>query len=209
MENDRVVLLFVKWPEAGFVKSRLGEGIGAEKARDVYSGFVMDELGVLGKVEASVVVYFDPLDRAGDFRQWLGDGYEYSGQVGSDLGERMKNAFVGAFSGGCAKAVLVGSDIPELSAKIISQAFAELEKNDAVVGPTTDGGYYLIGFCSDSFRGEVFDGIEWSTGSVFADTIERFDAFGNDYVVGVLDELQDIDTLEDYHAFMERNVEDF
>ena len=206
---DNCVLFFVKWPAAGFVKSRLGEGIGAEKAKEVYSGFVMDELRVLDKVEASVVVCFDPLERAADFCRWLGDKYEYSGQVGGGLGERMKNAFAGAFSGGCRKAVLVGSDIPELSASIISRAFEELDGGDAVVGPAGDGGYYLIGFCRDSFKGEVFEGIEWSRASVFAETMEKFGAFGGDYVVGVLDELSDVDTGEDYHAFMKRNVEDF
>jgi rSAM/selenodomain-associated transferase 1 len=168
---------------------------------------VLDELGVLDEVEASVVVCFDPLERAADFCRWLGERYEYSGQVGSGLGERMKNAFVGVFSGGCRKAVLVGSDIPELSASIISRAFEELEESDAVVGPAVDGGYYLIGFCRDSFRGEVFEDVEWSRSSVFAETMEKFGTFGDEYVVGVLDELADVDTAEDYHAFIERNLE--
>lgn len=202
---DNCVLFFVKWPEAGSVKSRLGKGIGMKAAANVYSGFVTDVLEKLDKIEASVVVCFDPLEKTEDFRQWLGEKNEYSVQVGSDLGERMKNSFVEAFSNGYNKAILVGSDIPELPASIISRAFEVLKESDATIGPTIDGGYYLIGFRKDSFRGDVFDDIEWSTSSVFVETMKKF---GSDYLVSILDKLQDVDTAEDYQEYLERNAED-
>ena len=89
----------------------------------------------------------------------LGDEFSYIPQTGDDLGERMKLAFLRCFSEGARSVVLIGSDIPDLPARIVDEAFRALDENDAVIGPAADGGYYLIGFKRDTFNGNVFPGI--------------------------------------------------
>jgi glycosyltransferase A (GT-A) superfamily protein (DUF2064 family) len=107
----------------------------------------------------------------------------------------MKNAFIGAFNAGYDKVLLIGCDIPGISAGLLIKAFRKLDKHDALIGPAKDGGYYMIGFKKKEFLPEVFKGIKWSTPSVFANTMKVFKT--NGYRVGFSPELSDIDTAED------------
>jgi hypothetical protein len=134
---------------------------------------------------------------------WLGRDHSCMPQHGEDLGERMEHAFRQAFSEGFGKAVLVGSDIPDLKAPVMQQAFNCLRSTDAVLGPAADGGYYLIGFRRDSFLPAAFKGITWSTDSVFEKTRETLESTG--LTVSLLPELSDMDSALDLESFFLRN----
>lgn len=116
-------------------------------------------------------------------------------QRGENLGERMENCFTEAFTMNFKRVVLVGSDIPSLPLDFIEEAFVSLKENDVVIGPSLDGGYYLIGFKDKTFSSQVFKGIPWSTEKVFEQTMKILEREG--LTVHSLKPLRDIDTIED------------
>ena len=207
---ERCIILFVKSPGQAPVKSRLATALGEETARRLYRHFVLDMLTTLsdlrarGRCDLAVGVY--PAGSTEVVRAWLGDGYIYLPQQGNDLGERMKNAFQEVFAAGYKQALIIGSDAPDLTTEILEEGFTRLEKEGAVIGPARDGGYYLIGFQDDAFLPQVFDGIPWSTGEVYARTMEIFREKKRD--VAILTPWQDIDTLEDLRDLYERHQGD-
>jgi rSAM/selenodomain-associated transferase 1 len=185
----------VKLPERGKVKSRLAASVGEDIAADLYRCFVKDIIEMLRGSEHPFTIYFHPPDSKKSIVQWLGDTCKLLPQTGDDLGQRMKNAFCEVFSQGIGSAILIGSDSPDLSIAIIDKALSSLSGHDAVVGPSYDGGYYLIGFRADTFLPDVFDGIPWSTPDVFLKTMEIFARKG--FLVDILPQWRDIDTLDD------------
>ncbi len=201
--DDKCVMLFVKFPASGQVKSRLGAELGEETAAELYDKFVRDELEMLEQVEADVMVCFDPVSEEGRYVEWLGADLEFAAQQGDDLGERMERAFLTAFAEGYEQAVLIGSDIPDIPVEAIRDAFGDLKDNDAVIGPSGDGGYYLIGFSEESFCADIFSGIAWSTERVLDDTMATLQASGKS--VSVLGMLRDVDTLEDLRGLLRRS----
>ena len=143
--SENCVLFFVKHP-AGRVKTRLAEHVGQDVATDLYKSFVADILTTLHALSVNFKIVFYPPDVEKKFQQWLGEEYSYSPQVGKELGQRMKKAFLQAFSDGFDKVVLIGSDIPDLPADYLELGFKTLETNDVVLGPSSDGEYlYLSG----------------------------------------------------------------
>lgn len=176
--RSECVLLYAKYPQRGRVKTRLSRAIGPEHAVALYRCFVRDLLAMLRAGPRRVCVCYAPRAAEADFREWLGAEYAYLPQRGSDLGARMKASFQQMFQSGCRAAVLVGSDLPDLPAAHIDTAFQQLEAHDAALGPTDDGGYYAIGFRADTFTPEAFDGIAWSTESVYAQTIRQLTTAG-------------------------------
>jgi hypothetical protein len=201
IDDTTCLLLFVKYPEKGKVKSRLSKEFGEDTVVLLYEAFALDVLETVNKGKCWFTVCFHPPSAQEKIASWLGKSYQYMPQNGSDLGEKMKNAFAGAFSEGFEKVILIGSDIPDLSKEIIDEAFAC--NGDAVIGPAADGGYYLIGFNRDTFLPRIFEGMQWSTASVFERTMEIFRK--HSYKVHILPQWRDIDTSEDLRAFHERN----
>ena len=202
MSDKKCMLLFIKFPEKGTVKSRLAKDMHEDSALSLYRNFVLDLLKTLKTGRYQLKLCFYPPDALDKVSAWLGKGYSYMPQKGKDLGERMKNAFGETFSEGFAKVLLIGSDIPDLTRTIINEAY-EFDNYDAVIGPSLDGGYYLIGFKHDTFSPEIFEGMHWGTERVFMDTMEVFRK--KRYRVHILPEKRDIDTLEDLRAFFEHN----
>jgi rSAM/selenodomain-associated transferase 1 len=202
-QSDNCVLLFVKSPARGQVKTRLAAHIGSEAALRLYESFVLDMLTLLNTLNLPVRICFDPADTEKQFKRWLGGQYSYVAQTGRDLGERMKNAFVHSINEGFEKVALIGSDIPDLPGEFLREAFDALESNDAVIGPSRDGGYYLIGFSRISFLPVVFDGITWSTSTVFQQTNEIFKR--HEMNVHLLTEWYDVDTRSDLQKLIARN----
>lgn len=200
--NEKPVILFVKYPQAGAVKTRLGEQIGADEAAGLYKCFAADLIGTVSS-NSSLTICYDPSVSEKEFIDWLGVQHSYIPQSGSDLGARMKNAFEQVFDTGLKEAVLIGSDAPDLPIDLIDRAFSAFETYDAVIGPSSDGGYYLIGFSRQRFLPEIFDGISWSTETVFQDTMKIFDQ--NDNKVRTLPLWYDIDTVKDLKALILRN----
>lgn len=200
---ENCVLFFVKDPASGKVKSRLAEYIGQNAATDLYKSFVADILATLHAISVNFKIVFYPPDAENKIQQWLGEEYSYSPQVGKDLGQRMKNAFLQAFSDGFDKFVLIGSDIPDLPADYLELGFKALETNDIVLGPSSDGGYYLIGFAKEAFLPDVFEGITWSSADVFEQTLDILKK--HKQRVYLLPQWHDVDTLTDLKSLVRRN----
>ena len=172
----RVLLLFVKYPAPGRVKTRLAAAIGAEEAARAYRKMVAHVCAQLADfAEAELAVFYDPPEDEGRIQAWLAPhllrAFSLLAQAPGDLGARLEGAFGTIFDEGADQAVVIGSDCVELTADVFRQAFAALEKADAVVGPTDDGGYYLLGMKQP--QPALFRGIEWSTERTLAQTLAR------------------------------------
>ena len=193
--NDRCLLFFVKYPEKGKVKSRLASVIGDKPAANLYRDFITQMLSTLKRGDFPFYICFYPKNALKGLREWLGGQYQYIPQKGKDLGERMRNGFIGAFEIGFRRVVLIGSDIPDLPLEFVEEAFTSLKKKDAVIGPALDGGYYLIGFKDKTFSPQVFEGMAWGTETVFGETMNILKKLMQN--VHTLPYRRDIDTIED------------
>ncbi len=163
--NDRLIIM-TKYPEPGKTKTRLIPALGAIGAAQVQRQ--------LGDHTIAQVREFNPEIRyAGGskalMQQWLGD-FNFVPQGAGDLGDRMSQAFAEGFQSGCDRMVMIGTDCPAIDSTLIQQAFTELLNYDLVLGPASDGGYYLIGLRSHYHQ--LFKGIRWSTESVLAETLK-------------------------------------
>ena len=197
------LIVFVKSPEAEGVKSRLAAAVGEKKTRRLYRHFVEDLLDSLDKGSYCLKLFFYPPDQQQVLSRWLGYDRSYEPQTGDDLGQRMKNAFEKCFAEGFDKAILIGSDSPDLPREIIDEGFVALTSCDAVIGPSCDGGYYLIGFHAATFLPDPFSGVPWSTDGVLKSTRAILDKKG--LKVSVLPPWRDIDTYEDLKALVKRH----
>ena len=172
------VVVFVKDPQPGTVKTRLTPFLSPEEAADLYQAFIRDTLHTVCCVpDALTSAAFTP-DDARVSLQSLGDNQEidWFSQTGDTLGARLWHAFQRAFQHGASRVVTIGSDSPALPASIITQAFEALTRGDVVLGPATDGGYYLIGLAhrgAETDRYQVlFEDIAWSTEMVYTQTVD-------------------------------------
>lgn len=192
----RAVLVFVRAPETGRVKTRLAATIGDDAALRVYrrlAEHTMAEVRALAADGVAIRVHYAPADAGDAVAGWLGAGPAYLPQLDADLGMRMEDAFARAFADGAERVVIVGSDLPEVSPSLLRRAFALLDAHPAVIGPARDGGYYLLGL-----RGMVegiFSGIAWSTPAVRESTLDRLRAA--DVEPAMLEVLSDVDTVDD------------
>ncbi|GBC61841.1 hypothetical protein DENIS_2803 [Desulfonema ishimotonii] len=201
--SRQCVLVFLKWPEKGRVKTRLARDTGPAIALDLYRNFVADTLQMLENGGHQTIICFHPPHAEERTAGWLGRAYPLWPQTGADLGEKMAAAFSTAFARGAERVLLMGTDIPDLPEAVITEAFASLEQHPVTIGPAWDGGYYLIGFHSDGFTPAVFRDIPWSTGSVFQKTLAILKRRG--LSPHLLPRWRDIDTGEDLAAFMAAN----
>jgi rSAM/selenodomain-associated transferase 1 len=190
--------MFVRFPGQGQVKSRLAKDLGEEAATNLYRCFVEDLLERFSKESYRLRIAFYPAEKEREMREMLGDEFSYIPQTGEDLGERMKLSFLRCFSEGARSVVLIGSDIPDLPVRIVDEAFRALGKYEAVIGPSVDGGYYLLGFRHDTLNGDVFVGHPWGAETVFHETMNILHMAGA--LVHVLPVWWDIDKREDIAA---------
>ena len=202
--TDSCILLFVKYPAAGRVKSRLARSLGPEVAARLYKRFVGDVVEMLDGTGRVVRVYCDPYESVANYARWIGGGHEFIHQTGGDIGERMRNAFEETFAAGYKRAVLIGSDIPDMPADFLNDAFARLNNGSgAILGPSSDGGYYLIGFSAESFYAEAFSDISWSTENVISQTRAKLEKNGTN--TALLPTWLDVDTVDDLNELVKRN----
>lgn len=190
----------MKAPVLGRVKTRLAKSIGDENATTLYRVMCEQLLSLKSPANTDVIVAYD--DEA---RTTLPEYLKTSSliyQSGKGLGERMKNAVETVFKQGYKRAILVGSDIPDVNERILEEAYEQLLKNDAILSPTWDGGYYLIGFHAHTFCQEVFEGITYSQNDVYANTLLKMPHLR----VAKGATLRDIDTLDDLRAFTCKDV---
>lgn len=196
MSVRRHLVVYAKRPLPGYAKSRLGADIGEEQAAGVYARLLYAYLVDLlcadlteTRIELCVASSADVPFFGGAFPELV-----VCHQVEGDLGQRMQASFERAFAGGAEAVVLTGSDIPGLNSRIVRAAFDALDTSPVVIGPARDGGYYLIGMRAPG--APLFEGVEWSTDCVLAQTEALASAQGLDIVR--MPELHDIDTIEEY-----------
>jgi rSAM/selenodomain-associated transferase 1 len=191
VKEKKLLLIFVKNPQRGKVKTRLAKTVGDEKAFKTYLRLLDFTIDVAGRVNAKKQIWYssfiDEQDGLG------GDGFEKKLQIGDNLGKRMSNAFYRGFEEYFEKIVIIGSDCPGITAKIIEKAFVNLDHDDVVIGPSEDGGYYLLGL--NRLIPEIFKDITWSTDRVFSETVNALKKQSLSY--SELPILNDIDTEED------------
>ncbi|MEX1123357.1 MAG: TIGR04282 family arsenosugar biosynthesis glycosyltransferase [Balneolales bacterium] len=191
IEKEAALIVFVKNPKIGKVKTRLAASIGKQAALDVYLKLLDHTRTITEKVSAQVHIFYSEF--IDDADMWPDKIFIKHQQTGAYLGERMQNAFKEIFNIGYKKAVIIGSDCLELETENINQAFRLLNNYDAVIGPAIDGGYYLMGM--NRLISAAFENKTWSTSSVFDETIKDFQAHKISWQE--LPYLKDVDTIDD------------
>lgn len=195
------VIIFVKAPQPGHVKTRLIPGFGAEGAAALYRAMAEDMLERLSELKrVRMEIRFTPARDYTLVRRWLGIRRRLVPQRGADLGSRMLAACRAAFRDGSDRCVIVGSDVPELSAGLVDEALEKLARHDLVLGPSRDGGYYLMGMRKP--LPALLTAMPWSTAQVYEETLRR--ARGLGLSIGRLRRLADIDTPEDVSRLARR-----
>jgi rSAM/selenodomain-associated transferase 1 len=194
----RRVLVFLKEPVPWQVKTRLAASIGAPEAAQLYQACAEETLCQLAPLTQDTVIYADPPEALERVRRWVGHDWTVRPQHGSTLGTRLAQAFDEAFADGATRVVVIGTDAPWLSARHVERAFAALDESDVVIGPSEDGGYYLLGVSRPVPA--LFEAIPWSTRDVYASTIAAAQALR--LRVGALRMGYDLDCWEDVQRFM-------
>ena len=184
-----IVLVFAKAPISGTVKTRLAFVIGNKKALWIYKKLLYKTDSELKKLSQDVVVFYHGGPSTIFKKIFL--AFQKKSQLGEDLGERMKSAFQWGFDKGYEKILIIGTDLWDLSKPLLENAFKQLDSNDYVIGPASDGGYYLLG-CK-KFTKHLFTEKKWGSPEVYHQTMKEL--MGKS--VAILDEKKDIDTLED------------
>jgi len=196
-------VLVVKYPVRGAVKCRLAAGVGSRHATELYRLFVLDILGAFRRASLSPIVCHHPPGAAGAFRRWLGPRQRLLAQRGGDHPGRMMHAFEDLFAAGADRVVMFVSDVPDLSSCLIGMAGRALERADAVLGPSGDGGYYVIGFRRGAFVPGAFTGVPWSSERTFRETARRIREAG--WRLRVLPPCNDVDKRGDLRTLSRRN----
>ena len=192
--SDRALVVFVKHPRPGAVKTRLAASIGPEAAAELYRALAEHVLEATAPAagEYERLVFFEPAEALEEMRAWL-PGVRLLAQSGGDLGARMADAFVRAFARGASRVALVGTDAPDVTRETAALALSALDAADVVLGPAEDGGYVLVALRAP--QPLLFSGIEWSTPRVLEETRARAAAAG--LAVRELAPVADLDTLDD------------
>jgi rSAM/selenodomain-associated transferase 1 len=198
MNKKNTWIMFVKAPRLGMVKTRFQPQLTPEQALALYRAMAEDLVAKFRKAtKFDLQIHFWPPDGGEEIRQWLGDDLVFTPQQEGDLGWKMHRAFAYAFQQGYRKAVIIGSDLPMLNQFHIQEAFWQLETHDAVLGPTDDGGYYLIAL--KTLHPELFADVSWSTEQVFSQTMEN--ARRANLRIALLKKEADLDTFPDVRKF--------
>ena len=192
MEN--ALIIFAKNPVYGKVKTRLATEVGNDKALEVYNELLKHTRDVAAQVTARRFVFYADKVEVGDLWE---SGFDKKIQSHGILGERMTKAFAEVSNEGFEKKIIIGTDCFEITADIINDGFDQLDDNDIVLGPATDGGYYLLGMKKSI--DEIFVDIPWSTEHVLGRTLEI--CKGLSLSVYRLPMLSDIDTKADLDAY--------
>jgi len=197
------LLVFARLPEAGKVKTRLARDLGVARALAVYEAMLRDVLANVGASsdELDVEVLWAPTETAsGDALRRAFDGHALAMQTGDTLGDRLSMAFSERFFfHRTQKIVAIGVDEPSLTRALIDHAVTLLESCDWVVGPASDGGYYLIGCRAAAYDAAIFAGIKWGSARVFAQTMANIRRWQT--TVAVLPLRRDIDLIDDLRAY--------
>lgn len=207
--NSNALIIFTREPEPGMTKTRMMPYLSPEQCSELHKCMLKDIAKEASQANADIIVAYtggEPLflrsimKEGSRFRK----GAVYIEQRGSGIGDRMENAISDALNMGYRKAVLIGTDIPEIEAESIDAAFAMLDAFDVCLGPTEDGGYYLIGM--KDVHHAAFDVKQYGVGTVYEETVRSMEEAA--LTVGAADMYADIDTPEDAAGYRSRMRED-
>ena len=198
--ESRHLLVFARHPELGRVKTRLAQDVGEATALAVYRELLALTRSAIANLPATVWLAAAPTLEASptELREWPGLPWQVQ-PANPDLGARMAAAFEVAFAAGATRVLVIGTDCPGLQNAHLTAAFEQLRTHDVVLGPATDGGYYLLGM--NMLYAELFANKTWSTASVLPDTVADAQRLGLSVVL--LPELADVDTGADLLAWRE------
>ena len=195
------VIVFMRAPLQGKVKTRLARTLGEEKAAEFYRLCIdaaVDEVSQLSQDVAKYIAFADSVDEYQTIHM-IDLGFEIAFQEGENLGQRLSNAFDATLGSGAQKVIIVASDVPDLDVGLINEAISSLDDSDVVIGPSYDGGYYLIGMKEP--HPELFLNVSWSTEKVYQETLQAIKEKG--LVVRQLPILIDIDTEADLRHWLQ------
>lgn len=193
--EKKAIIIFVRSPELGKVKTRLAREIGDEKALEVYRELLRITHAIMVQCNADKFIFYT--DGLKEKDMWEEHLFQKRGQAEGDLGYKMMSSFDELFQLGYSKVLITGSDCPGLTVQILDEAFNKLDSADAVIGPATDGGYYLLGL--KHLLPGIFENKPWSTDKVLAATLTELQQYGKRFVL--LQQLTDIDTLQDLSSW--------
>jgi uncharacterized protein len=196
----KTLLIFAKNLIHGEVKTRLASTVGHDKAMTVYEQLIAHTIETTKHLPVDKTVFYSKRIELED--AWDNKIYEKNIQTGNDLGDKMKNAFATVFGNRNKKLVIIGTDCPDLNASVIMNAYVYLEDHDIVIGPASDGGYYLLGM--KKLHPRLFEKIDWSTGKVLAQTLKICES--SNLSTFLLPELSDIDDENDLKKYMNRSL---
>jgi len=194
LTHKSILIIFTRNPILGKVKTRLAKTVGNQTALDIYLFLLQKTKEVTQNVHCDKVIFYSEEILENDL--WDTTTHKKNLQVGKDLGAKMNHAFETCFEDKYDKVVLIGSDLYDLEVSHIEEAFEKLEKKEVVIGPATDGGYYLIGL--KKTYPEIFQNKNWGTSSVRKETLKNLEKVN----VHLLPILNDVDVFEDieHHA---------
>ena len=204
--EDNAIVVFTRYPEPGQTKTRLIPALGEEGAANFHKNLMIKILGTVvnytsGDSSEFIVSFSDSdLDK---IKKLLGPDLNYCKQREGHLGQKLKGCFKQIFKNDYKKALIIGSDIPEIGPQHLEIASKKLDTHEIVLGPAYDGGYYLIGMTASSFSPRIFENIEWGGSTVLENTLDRIKTLNQDYYL--LPELKDIDTPEDLNTLKNNN----
>lgn len=201
--RDKALVVMMRAPEPGSVKTRLVPPLTHEGAATLYEAFLSDIFNRLGRIGwADIHVVYTPETARQRAAMIVPPSMECFPQAGSDLGERMYNAFENLLGRGYKRVVMIGSDSPDMPIGRIKEAFSALKGGtDVVFGPALDGGYYLIGLKRPTRL--PFEGVAWSTATVLSDTLEKIKGALS---FKLIKPWHDIDTVEDLKLLKKRSA---
>ena len=190
LKSKNLLLIFTRNPELGKVKSRLAKDVGEQSALDIYKFLLNHTKKVTQKLPVDKQVWYSENVNENDI--WDAEIYTKKEQLQvADLGERMQHAFQAGFDKGYEKIIIIGSDLYDIETKDLEVAFGILNTNEAVIGPATDGGFYLLGM--KTMIAEVFQNKNWGSETVLQDTLHDLEKYNFD----TLEERNDVDYLSD------------
>ncbi|GAB5551067.1 MAG: TIGR04282 family arsenosugar biosynthesis glycosyltransferase [Saprospiraceae bacterium] len=192
--TQTALIIFIKNPEKGKVKTRLASTVGDDRALEIYKALMSHTRDLASQTEANRYLFYSQFINAQD--DWPENRFIKDLQIEGDLGAKMATAFQTVLAKH-AKAIIIGSDCASLTQEIIQEAIQALDQHDFVLGPALDGGYYLLGM--QYFEPTLFQDMPWSTEQVAPITKTRIKALGK--TCFTLQELSDIDYEEDWNKY--------
>ncbi|MFT5188001.1 MAG: rSAM/selenodomain-associated transferase 1 [Verrucomicrobiales bacterium] len=206
-----LIIVFLKWPEPGQVKTRLAKSVGSEAAATIYRALVRELGHILSQCRSEdLAVCYAPASKEEAIQSWLSEEafadhriQHWWAQPETDLGERQAWAVDQAFAAGYDRVALLGTDCINVDQGVFQEAWKLLDESDWVFGPAEDGGYYLGATRKDSHTPrEIFNEVRWSTEHTLSDCLANLEA--QQGKVSILKILKDIDDYEDWISIQDR-----